>query len=337
MKKILITLTLLFLTPVFSFPFKDIFIKGNIGDFSIYQSGNSVTILNIHTKELPYIVLEEITLPRSLYETVKGLDLSTWVKKGAPGSTSWTLMEIEINTLEVTNAFCFSRKAHLLINKEDALISSLLNLDIKPIAKENLSRVGPRPHNKRDTRAFWQPTMIVSGEKKKPKKMDVYSGFWTNDTSALSNKEIDLYILNDFPFPYWIQIKGDLGSKKMISLDSGKNLISPIEKIPTMPPSFLSGLEKWNNDPSKYSFLIQTNRSHKEYTTYLMELGDKKNKLIYVESKYHNIETGVLKFNLTSSSLKSELTPGKKYRLYLSYENDGEIKSILSKDIIHWK
>lgn len=337
MKKILIALTLLLLPSLEAAPFKQIFSKGRIGDYSIYQSGDSVTLLNIHSKDHPYIVLEEITFPKALYENVKGSDLVTWVKKGAPGNTSWTLMEINTKDLSVSSAYSFSRKTHLFLEKEDTLISSLLNLDVTPIPERLLDRVGPRQMGKKDTRPLWEPAMYVAGKRVKPKKMDVYGGTWEKDNSALSGRSIDLYILNDFPFPYWIQIKGDFGSKKMISLDSGKHMVSPIESIPAMPPKFLSGLEKWKDNPTKYSFLVQSARVHRAFTTYLLELGTKENGLKHIESQYQTIDNNVLKFNLHQASLEKELTKGKKYRLYLSYEDEGEIKSLVSREIIHWK
>lgn len=337
MKKTFILLILLALSPLVSFPFKDIFSKADIGDYSIYQNGKSVTILNIHSKALPYITFEEITLPKKIYENVKGIDLNLWLKKGAKGNTSWSLIELNIDNLEVTSAFCFSRKTHLSLTKEDTLISSLLNLDIKKIPKRNLLRIGPRNGNKKDTREFWMPSCFVSGKKVKPKKMEVYGGTWGKDASPLSGKDIDLYLLNDFAFPYWIQIHGNVGSKKMVSLDSGKGLKSPISKIPKMPPKFLSGLEKWENQEDTFSFLIQGDRVISNYNVYILEIAKNNTTLIPVEANYGNIATHVLKFNISRDILTKKLISGKKYRLYLSYDYEGEIKSIVSKDIIHWK
>ena len=59
--------------------------------------------------------------------------------------------------------------------------------------------------------------------------------------------------------------------------------------------------------------------------------------LIPVEVSFQKIATNVLKFDVLKEALTTKLCPGKKYRLYLSYEDKNEIKSILSKDIIHWK
>jgi hypothetical protein len=123
----------------------------------------------------------------------------------------------------------------------------------------------------------------------------------------------------------------------MISLDSGSNLLSPIEQVPQMPPKFLSSLEKWNNDPEKFSFLVQGERTISNYTVYLLEVSKVKPKLIPIEATFQAIDTNVLKFDLLRSRLTDELTAGKKYRLYLSYDDKNGIKSITSKDIIHWK
>jgi hypothetical protein len=336
MKKTLILLTLLFIAPLSSFPFKEIFLKGDPGDFSIYQSGPLVTILSIHSKELPYITFEEITLSKKLYQNIKGKDLKTWIKRGGRGCTSWILVEIDTNSMDVTRAYSFLRQTHLDITKDDTLISSLLDLNIRDIPEEERPRIGPRQATRTDSRLFWAPAMIIDGKKKSPSKMDVYGGVWAKDDSPLSGRNIDIYILNDFPFPYWMQIHGDFGSKKMISLDSGKNLTTPIQKVPAMPPRFISKLEKWDNT-EMFSFLVKADREAENFTLYFVEIARDGNKLIPIESKYKVIDTGVLKFNLLKERLAQELSKGKTYRLYLSYTDGNEINSIISKDIIHWK
>ncbi|MCH9617710.1 MAG: hypothetical protein SP4CHLAM5_10910 [Chlamydiia bacterium] len=336
MKKSLILLIVLFIAPLSSFPFKEIFFKGDPGDFSIYQNGPLVTILNIHSKELPYITFEEITLSKKLYNNIKGKDLKTWIKRGGNGSSSWTLVEIDTNSMDVTRAYCFHKQMHLDINKDDTLITCLLDLNISNVPEEEIARIGPRQATKTDSRPFWEPSMIIDGKRRAPSKMDVYGGTWKKDDSPLSGRNIDIYILNDFPFPYWMQIHGDFGSKKMISLDSGKNLTSPIQHVPAMPPKFISGLEKWNNT-EMFSFLVKADRKAVDFTLYFMEMARDANKLIPIESKYKVIDTGVLKFNLLKQRLVQELTPGKTYRLYLSYTDGNQINSIVSKDIIHWK
>lgn len=336
MKKIAILLILLFLTPLSATLFKDIFAEASPGDFSVYQNGSSATILSVHSKDLPFITFEEITLPRRVYENVKGRDLNTWIKKGCPGNTSWTVMEINIETGDISSAFCFLKNTHLDIQKEDALISSLLNLSLTIVPEENRARIGPRGNNKKDSRPFWTPSMCVNAKPRTPKKMDVYRSRWEKDLSVLSGRDIDLYILDEFPFPFWIQIHGDVGSKKMISLDSGRNLATVVKETPKMPPKFVSKLETWEEKDS-FSFLLKSNRAFESYTVYLLEVSKGGNELFPLLSKYQIIDSGILKFNLQRDHLDKKLVKGKKYRLYLSYEEDGEIKSIISKDIIHWK
>ena len=117
MKKSFILLFLTAFAPLLSLPFKDIFLNGEKGDFSVYQNGSYVTILNIHSKEGPYITFEEITLPKKLYKRFRGIELNTWVKGGAKGNTSWTAIEMDTRTLDVTSAFCFSKRVHLYLSK----------------------------------------------------------------------------------------------------------------------------------------------------------------------------------------------------------------------------
>lgn len=337
MRKIFISLLFVVLGTLYPSSLKNIFLNGEIGDYSIYQNGNSVTLLSIHSKDLPYITFEEITLPKEVYDNVKGEKLNNWLQQKAPGSTSWTLMEMDTSNLSITSTYCLSRKAHLFLSKEDTLISSLLGLELKLLPVGHLARTGPRPATKKDERPIWVPSMFVNGKKETPDKVDVYVATWGKDSSPLSEKNIDLYILNNFPFPYWIQIHGDYGSKKMISIDSGHNLVSSVGIIPKMPPKFISPLEKWNNDMEKFSFLVQGERSLSNYTLYFLEISKSKSKLIPIETEHQVIDANVLKFDILRSRLTEELTPGKNYRLYLSYNDNSQIKYIISKDIIHWK
>jgi hypothetical protein len=337
MKKILILFIFTFLTHLESLPFKEIFINGDPGDYSIYQNGKSLTLLHIHSKNLPFLTLEEITFPKNIYENIKGEKLNDWILKGALGSTSWTLMEINTHTLEITSTYCFSKNAHLDLKKEDTLIASLLNLSVKKLPKENLLRVGPKGGTKNDTRDIWMPTMNRYGLKATAKKMDVYEGVWDKDSSPLSGKEINLYMFDDFPFPFWIKIQGNLGSKKMICMDSGKKLSSLVKSIPKMAPSFLSGLEKWSGEENKFSFLLKADRSVNSYTIYLLEVCKNSPSLIPVDISFQKIDGNVIKFDIEKQALSNRLTSGKKYRLYVSYEQDKQIKSIMSNDIIHWK
>ena len=112
------------------------------------------------------------------------------------------------------------------------------------------------------------------------KIMEVYRGQWKKDSSLLSQKQIDLYLLNGFAFPFWIQINGDIGSKKMISIDSGRNFVSSIKKIPRTPPHFLSNLQKCNDNKTLFSFLVSADRQLREFTVYLMEISKENNKII---------------------------------------------------------
>ncbi|MCH9811546.1 hypothetical protein K0U07_02140, partial [bacterium] len=81
---------------------------------------------------------------------------------------------------------------------------------------------------------------------------------------------------------------------------------------------------------------VKASRTPEEMTLYFVEIGKLEHKLIPMEAKYHQIDSTVLKFNVLKNRLDQELTKGKAYRLYLSYNDGNEIKSIISKDIIHW-
>ena len=258
-------------------------------------------------------------------------------EKGRPGSTSWKLVEINIDSEEVTSAYCNLKKIHLSINKEDSFMPSLLNLNVDSIPDSELKRLGPKIFKKKDPRPYWLPQMIVEGIKLIPQEFMVYGGTWNNDLSFLSGKNIDLYILNKFPFPYWIEIHGDIGSRKMVSIDSGYEFLSQIKTIPSMPPKFISKLELWNKKDGFYSFLLESNRKNIDYQVYMINISDRNSSPIPVESTHQIIEGNILKFNIMNSTLKENMSVGRKYRLSISYTSNNKLNSIISRDIIHWK
>ena len=165
MKKLMILLAFSLCTLLEGVCFKEIFKRGEIGDYSVYQNGDLVTIISIYSKCSSSITLEEISLPKSTYHNVKGKDLNKWVKNNAPNSTSWTIIEIDLQTLDILSSYCFSRKVHLSLQKEDTLISSLLNLSVKKLPESKLARIGPRRNTKNDQRDFWKPAMVVNGKR----------------------------------------------------------------------------------------------------------------------------------------------------------------------------
>lgn len=337
MQKMTLLLTLLgFYVPISAIPFQEVFLKARVGDFAIYQNNPDVTILSIAEKTIDSITISEITLPRKTYSNIKGRDLHTWVKQNAPGHSSWTVMEIDQKSLQVLSTYSISRKVHLNLHSTDTIIASLLSLNVKEMDKSKVPKIGPRAASKKDMRPIWVPNMIVDSKKQTPQKVDVYTSTWPKDDSFLSSRVINLYILDDFAFPFWIQIEGAVGSKKMMAIDSGKNLPKPTISTPATPPEFITKLEKFSEDEN-YAFLLKSNKKYDGYVVYVMEISKTNNTLLKIETTEEKLENSVKKFNIAKKILEENLIKGKKYRVYLSYLDGEEIKSVISKDIIHWK
>lgn len=232
----LFTLFLNFLgaEPVMSL--KDNLMRARVGDYIVAYLNKNYILLHIFSKELPFLTIEEITIPASRINA--STSWKKWMTEGAPGHTNWILYRVNANSGEMKESYSISQQAWLNLSQGNHFLPTLLNIHLTYLPKEERKRIGSASEIGPDRRAIWQPKMVVEGQVVKDVSFSAWRTRWPNDNSQLSGKMIDVYVPEEnekYPsyFPYWLQIRGTAGSKATIHIiDSGSHLISPIKEFP---------------------------------------------------------------------------------------------------------
>ena len=103
---------------------KDRFLQSEPGDYIISEQNKSLSLLRIHSIQNQTVMLEELSLPAKLapYETAK---LEKWLKSGAPGHTSWHLLEIDLEQGQILECYSFTRNAWLVLSENDSFFTKI--------------------------------------------------------------------------------------------------------------------------------------------------------------------------------------------------------------------
>lgn len=238
MIRFLVFSALLCLQSLNAFSFKDQLLKGEIGDYIISAQGKSFTLLRLHAMDGSILTLEEIAIPSKVKNYSKE-KLENWMKEGAPGNTSWHLIETDLEKNQVLECYSFTKKAWLVLDSNDSLITKIAASPLTPLPKEERRKIGPAPLDGFDTRKVWNPPLVFEGKTQKKTTFDTYTHTFEKDGSMLSNKRLEVYFdakNATFPFPYWARITDDSNASfKMRVINSGKGLISPAKEIPKGP------------------------------------------------------------------------------------------------------
>ncbi len=232
------------------------------GCYAVFESQKTVTVLSLHSKKDSTIILEEISAPSSTIN--KSWDYKSWVSKGAPGNTSWIQYEFDSESGHLLECYSFTQEGWLKGN--DGLLSTLLNLELKPISENNRKRIGATPpHHAIDIRPIWNPPKFVHGSQIKHAKFDALKTHWPSDESEIAERKIELYFdQTGFPFPYWIEIKGTIDSN-IHAIDSGNEMQSPRTHLPRRYPQVLGSYRKHE---SLLRLTLQTPLYYKHFQLY---------------------------------------------------------------------
>jgi hypothetical protein len=207
---------------LFSFSIKDKFLTAKKGDYIVTLQNNIYSLLLIQDIKNEKITISEISIPKNKIK--KNFSWRTWVEKNAPLNTSWNIYEIDLKKIQVLKCFSVSRNCFLNLENNDTFFNTLLNLKLLPLEKNKRKKIGPPPKNgQMDKRSLWNPKVKIDGKPTKI-KFDVYQAVWPKDKTSFSGKILDLYFKEDFPFPFWIQVKGNHFELILKTMDSGKDL-----------------------------------------------------------------------------------------------------------------
>ncbi len=218
--------------------------KGSVGDYTITEQENNYSLLLLRALQDDTVLLEEITIPREQFDLGKQ-NWRQWLKEGAKGHTSWILYEINLKNYTLVEAFSVSKGGWIYLEGSDHFLTRLLSLPLSKVALSERKHIGPSPRDKEfDLRPLWNPPYVVEGKKNKT-SFDAWKALWPKDDSLLSSCQIQVYMVDAFAFPYWVEASNGHFTYAIKAVDSGRNLSSPYDRqIPHRPPLFLAAPEK---------------------------------------------------------------------------------------------
>jgi hypothetical protein len=294
--------------------FKDRLEKAKCGDFFVTQTNKMITLAAIRSISPSTLLLEEISVPE---QNLKPLpDSSTawtsWIKAKAPGHTSWSMIEIDLENGQVLECYSFSRSAWIQFSQKESFLSTLLLLPLKPVDPDKRRRIGPPPlDGEPDRRKVWNPPMIADGKKIDRAEFEAFETEWPKDGSELSGKTITLYFDKDkrVPLPYWIQVDTAHATAALRTIDSGKNLPSPFRTLPRRAPDFIGLPEKTQ---SGLRLSLKCPRYYHSFDLFAIDLTDG-GKEIPIPFAYNRQEGELLRFEIERSELEKTLKKGHRY------------------------
>ena len=235
--------------PGAEFKFKDRIGRAKVGDYVVTEAGKMITLLSIRSISSSTLLLEEISAP--LQNLNKRPDSwPEWVKAKAPGHSSWSMVEIDLQTGQLIECYSFSRSGWLQLSQKESLLATLLNLPMQPIPEADLRKIGPPPmEGEPDVRKVWNPPLIFEGKKVGAAHFDAYQTVWPADGSELSGQNVQIYFDREklLPLPAWIQVETAHATAALRTIDAGSNLPVVYRTIPRRVPEFVGTPLKTEN------------------------------------------------------------------------------------------
>jgi hypothetical protein len=223
--------------------------KAKVGDYIVTEANKMVSILTIRSITPKTLIFEEISAPSQNLKK-RPDSWPEWIKAKAPGHSSWSMVEVDLENGQVIECYSFSRSAWIQLSQKESLFATLINLPMQSISPDKRRKIGPPPmQGEADHRKAWNPPLISEGQKLEDAKFDVYETTWPEDGSELSNKEVSLYFDKEkrFPLPFWVQVETSHATAALRTIDSGKNLPVIYRTIPRRVPEFVGLPQKTEN------------------------------------------------------------------------------------------
>ena len=248
-------LFLLITTSLFSMTITDSLLKGEVGDFVVFEQNKLTTILSIHSINEHSLILEEVSLPSHLSP-------KDWHKFSPMRSRevlSHLIYEIDPTTQEVTECYSFTKKTFL---PPPSFLLELIKLPLSPCREPK--KIGSPPEEGTvDRRALWTPPLIIEGVKKRPDTFSILNCSWPLDKSELSGEQITLYLVPESPFPIYLSVNTPHYTYKISSINNGKHLRSFCDTLPRRSPTFIGSLIR---SPSVYTLKLASPTYYRTYT-----------------------------------------------------------------------
>jgi hypothetical protein len=291
-------------------------LQAHPGDYIVTEQNKNYSLLAIRSVLHSTIVLEEISIPANQMDASK-TPWKKWVESEAPGHTSWTWYEIDLENGTLNECFSFSKQGWLVFNESEQFFTKLISLPLSKTPPDQQRRIGPPPlSGETDHRHVWYPSLIVEGKKVDKPSFEVWQGHWPKDDTMLSQCKIEMYFVrgrNAFPFPYWIDVSNPHYTYKIRVVDSGSGLISPIPgPMPHRPLEFVG---RTQNLGEALRLTLKTPAYYKKFSLYALDMTLKGNAPIPIPfTSKAGTEKEVVFLEITREDLKGILMDGHRYQ-----------------------
>lgn len=292
------------------------------GSYIVTEQNKNFTFLHVFDRTDNSIILEEVSIPAARYMR-HPLPWRDWFECGAPGHTSWTMSQIDLNSGRFEETFSFTHQGWINLADSDPFLTTLLNLRFQALPEEKRRRIGlPPGYRKPDYRPIWNPPLFVNGKRITHVPFSVWLARWPCDGSDLSRKYIEIYLPYDsteatYPsyFPYWIEVEGKIGSAKVRVIDSGTEARSPKPALPLRPPQLMGkgkleadGLKFYIHSPSYYSdFMVMVEDENSLF-----------GKTFPLRCEINRLDTETVQLFIPISELNEIVSSGESYRFTIS-------------------
>lgn len=287
--------------------------KAHKGDFIVLEAGRTLTLLAIRSITDQTLILEEISAPISALPK-KNPSWSEWVKTKAPGHSSWSMMEIDLQSREILECYSFSSSAWLPITKEESLIGTLLQLPLAPTPTEERRRIGPSPlQGEADLRSLWNPPLFVDGKQLEGALFDVFQTIWPQDGTELSGKTVSLYfdIGAHSPLPAWIQVDTPHATASIRAIDSGKGLPAIHRHFPRRIPEFVGSPVKTKEG---LSLSLKSPKYYKHFELFAVDVTHREKEIHPLSHSMEITKEGIVNLHIDALELDQFLQKNHQYK-----------------------
>ena len=293
------------------FPLRERLEKAKAGDFVVFEAGKTITLLAIRSISDQSMVLEEISAPAM---KKKPDSWTEWIQAKAPGHTSWSMIEIDLQNRQVLECYSFSRSAWLSQSPQDSFLATLLHLPVTPIDPQNLRRIGSPPQEgEKDHRQIWNPPLVVNGKAIEGAMFNAFEAVWPKDSSELAGKTVSLYFdrSGQSPLPCWIQVDTGAITASLRAIDSGHKLAPSIYRsMPRRSAEFISAPVKTKNG---LRFAIKSPKYYKSFEIFAVDVTSREKQIHLVTHAMTAGEGESLTLQVDLEELNEVLQPQHKY------------------------
>lgn len=286
--------------------------KAQNGDFIVVEANKTITLLAIRSSNEHTLLLEEISAPSP---KIMPSDWADWLKKRAPGHTSWSMMEIDLHDRQVLEAYSFTRSTWMSTSSNASFLAGLLHLPLKKLPKEKLRCIGPPPlDGEPDQRKIWTPPLFVQGKQIKPVLFEAFETVWPQDGSEFAGKTMDLYFDREAKshFPYWIQIDTGQITATLRSIDSGHKLDPSLYRtLPKRSPEFLGAPLKTKSGGLRFS--IKSPKYYREFELFAIDVTTQDKQIHLLSHVATQTTNEVIHLEIEADELARELKPNHAY------------------------